>query len=87
MKHKTPWFLGGSLKRSRIYFDRALEIAPANTVTLIYAAELAIDSGDRNRAVELLERVLASPVDPDWEFENLRDRGLALEMLAAFSGP
>jgi tetratricopeptide (TPR) repeat protein len=85
LKHKAPWFLGGSLKRSRQYFDRALETAPANSVTLVYAAELALDAGERERAIELLERVLASPIDPNWEFENRRDRSLARELLARFS--
>ncbi|HWP43186.1 MAG TPA: TRAP transporter TatT component family protein, partial [Blastocatellia bacterium] len=82
IRHKAPWFLGGSMKRSRWHYDRALEIAPANSVTLVYAAELALDAGERDRAIGLLERVLASPIDPDWEFENRRDRALAEQMLA-----
>jgi tetratricopeptide (TPR) repeat protein len=77
LEHKAPFFLGGSLKRSQKYFDRALEIAPQNSVTLMYAAELAIDKGERDRAVSLLEKIISSPVDPEWEFENTRDRELA----------
>ncbi|HSE97594.1 MAG TPA: TRAP transporter TatT component family protein, partial [Blastocatellia bacterium] len=82
LKHRAPWFLGGSRKTSRRYFDRALEIAPANSVTLIYAAELAADAGERDRAVSFLERIAAAPIDPLWEFENRRDHVLAQEMLA-----
>jgi hypothetical protein len=85
LNHKAPWFLGGSLKRSRWYFERALDIAPANTVTLLYAAELASDEGARDRAREMLERVIASRIDPDWEFENLRDREIAEKLLAELS--
>src|SRR5262245_5616445 len=46
LEHKSPKLLGGSLKRSRELFDRALAIAPSNSVTLIYAAELAMRTGD-----------------------------------------
>jgi tetratricopeptide (TPR) repeat protein len=85
LNHKAPWFLGGSLKRGREYLDRAIEIAPANSVTLLYAAELAIDAGERDRAARLLEQLLASAIEPGWEFENRRDRALAKEMLARLS--
>ena len=81
LEHKAPKLLGGSLKRSRILFDRALEIAPSNSVTLVYAADLALDAGQRERATSLLQQILDSSVDPDWEFENNRDRELARSML------
>lgn len=79
--HKAPRLLGGSPKRSRRFFDRALQIAPLNSVTLIYAAEQALDCSDRNRAVKLLEQIIKSALDPDWEYENRRDRRMAEEML------
>jgi|SRR6185295_7226225 hypothetical protein len=82
LEHKTPRFLGGSRDRSRARFNRALSIAPDNTVTLLYAAELALDEGDRQRTVELLERIIASPADPEWEFESSRDREIAKSLLA-----
>ena len=82
LEHKAPRFLGGNRDRSRARFDRALSIAPDNTVTLLYAAELALDEGDRQRTVELLTRIIASPADPEWEFESLRDRGIAESLLA-----
>jgi tetratricopeptide (TPR) repeat protein len=81
LHHKAPKLLGGSLKRSRELFDRALEIAPSNSVTLIYAAELAMDSGETDRATTLLRQLLESSIDADWEFENTRDRELARSML------
>lgn len=79
--HKAPRLMGGSLKRSRECFDRAIELAPSNSVTLIYAAEFALDIKESSRAVALLERIIASPIDPVWEFENLRDKARAHEML------
>jgi hypothetical protein len=84
--HKAPRLLGGSAKQSRNFFDRALQIAPRNSVTLIYAAEQAIDSSDRERAAVLLERIIASDLDADWEYENQRDRALAHEILRSLNG-
>src|SRR5436190_16837446 len=79
--HKTPRLLGGSKKRGRKLLDRALEIAPSNSVTLMYAAEAALDTGDRDRAISLLTELLQSSIDDDWQFENNRDRQLARSML------
>jgi hypothetical protein len=71
LHHKAPRILG----------DRALAIAPSNSVTLIYAAELAIANGERDRASDLLRLVIESPIDAEWEFENSRDRELARSLL------
>lgn len=79
--HKAPRLLGGSFKRSRECFDRALQLAPSNSVTLIYAAEFALDRKEPNRAAALLEKIIASPIDPAWEFENRRDKARAQKML------
>jgi hypothetical protein len=81
LEHKSPKLLGGSLERSASCYDRAIAIAPTNSVTLVYAAELEIDRRDSKKAVALLERVLSLPIDPDWEFENIRDKTLAKSML------
>jgi hypothetical protein len=48
---------------------------------MIYAAELMESLGEHERAKSLLNDVLALPIDPEWEFENLRDRALAQSML------
>ena len=69
------------IAKRRELVDRALAIAPSNSVTLIYAAELALDSGEPDRATTLLRQLLKSSVDADWEFENNRDRELARSML------
>jgi tetratricopeptide (TPR) repeat protein len=81
LAHKVPRVLGGSLKRSRELFERALSISPSNTVTLIYAAELEIDCNDTERAITILKQLLKTPPDPHWEFENLRDRESAQLLL------
>ncbi|MFY9571160.1 MAG: TRAP transporter TatT component family protein, partial [Blastocatellia bacterium] len=81
LEQKTPRILGGSLRRSRALFDRALEIAPTNSVTLTYAAELAIEAGQRDRACSFLQRLIESPIDAEWEFENKRDAEIARSLL------
>jgi len=81
LEHKAPWFLGGGLKKARRCLERAHELAPANTVTLIYLAELALEMGDTARAVKALEDTIAVEIDGDWEFENRRDKLLARKML------
>ena len=86
LEHKAPRILGGNLKRSRELFARALEIAPENSVTLTYAAELAIDMGNRDIAVSLLKRMIEAPLDTQWEFENKRDREIARLLLDQLSG-
>jgi hypothetical protein len=82
LEHHAPIFLGGSRKRSLGYFERALSVATANSVTMIYMAELLLLIGARQRAFDLLQQLISLPIDPEWEFENLRDRKLAQLMLA-----
>jgi tetratricopeptide (TPR) repeat protein len=77
LEHKAPFLFGGSRARSRRHFARAIELAPHNSVTLLYAAELAIDEGDDDRAIELLQSIAKAPVDADWEFEYRRDCEIA----------
>jgi TRAP transporter TatT component family protein len=84
LEHKAPKILGGSRKRSRELFERALSIAPCNSVSLLYAAELALSNGEPEWASQLLEQLLECSCDSDWEFEQKRDRkraGLLLEEL------
>jgi len=81
LEHKSPKILGGSRKRGRELLERALEIAPCNSVSLLYAAELAVSNGELERASKLLEALLECPFDNDWEFEQSRDRKRALELI------
>jgi len=81
LAHKAPRILGGNRKRSRELLDRALAITPSNSVTLIYAAELAIDNGERDLARALLRGLIQQPLDENWEFENHRDHNRARSLL------
>jgi TRAP transporter T-component len=81
LEHKAPRLLGGSRSSSREHFERALEVAPLNTVSLLYAAQFFIDEGEPDRARSLLEKIISLPGDPEWEFEDRRDKETALGLL------
>ena len=83
LQHKLPRWLGGGRRRARANFERATAIAPSNTVTRIYFAELLLEVGETSRARSELEWVLSVPFDPDWGFEIARDQRRAKEMLAS----
>jgi tetratricopeptide (TPR) repeat protein len=82
LQHKLPRLLGGGTSRSRANFERAIQLAPANTVTRLYFAELLSEMGNTPRARDELEALLKTPPDPAWAFESARDREIARRMLA-----
>ena len=81
LQHKLPRPFGGGTKRARANFERAIQLAPANTVTRLYFAELLLETGDRGRARDELETLLNAPHDSRWAFESARDRKIARKML------
>ncbi len=81
LSHKLPMLLGGNTKQARILFKRAIELAPSNTVTRIYFAEMLLETGDATLAHAQLQALLDAPLDPAWAFETKRDRRLARELL------
>ena len=81
LQHKLPPLFGGGTSRARANFQRAIKLAPANTVTRIYFAELLTDTGDKARARIELEALLNAPHDPRWAFESARDRKIARKLL------
>ncbi|MGB7925062.1 MAG: TRAP transporter TatT component family protein [Pyrinomonadaceae bacterium] len=86
LQHKLPRWLGGGANRARANFERAIKIAPANTVTRLYFAELLTDAGARDQARAHLDAILNTPDDPAWAFEIERDQRLALKMLQEMKG-
>lgn len=81
LSHKLPRLCGGGRGRAQAAFERALELAPTNTVTRLYFAEMLIEARDYERARSELETVLHGPLDAAWAFETVRDRSRAREML------
>lgn len=81
LQHKLPRLLGGGSKRARANFERAVQLAPANTVTRLYFAEMLLETGDTQRARHELEALLNAPDESSWAFESERDRKLARQMI------
>jgi Tfp pilus assembly protein PilF len=77
-----PRLIGGGRARAQENYERAIAVAPANTVTRIYFAELLMERGENERARAELELVLSTTMDPDWVFEIERDQRRAQEMLS-----
>jgi tetratricopeptide (TPR) repeat protein len=81
LQANLPTFLGGGHARARANFEKAIALAPANTVTRLYFAQLLLETGDTKSAQRQLEALLKAPSDPAWAFEAARDRRLAQSML------
>ncbi len=81
LEAKLPVFLGGGHTRARANFEKAVSLAPSNTVTRLYLAELLLETGDVQSAERQLRAILNAPQDPAWVFETARDRRLARAML------
>ena len=81
LEEKLPRWLGGGHVRARASYTQAIAIAPANTVTRLYFAEMLRDAGDESGAQRELLALLEAPLDAAWAFETMRDRRLAHEML------
>jgi hypothetical protein len=86
LEAKLPGWLGGGHTRARSNFEKAIALAPANTVTRLYYAELLLEANDYKSARAQLEALLAAPYDANWAFEIARDRRLAEEMLKKAKG-
>lgn len=81
LESKLPLILGGGRGRARAHFEEAIRLAPSNTVTRIYFAELLLECGDTTRARKELEAILKVPFDPAWGFEIKRDQKKAQQLL------
>lgn len=82
LEHKLPQWLGRNLARARGHYEEAIRLAPENTVTRVYFAELLLGVGEKDCARSHLESVFSISDDAQWAFEIRRDRRIAKEMLA-----
>ena len=81
LEHRLPKYLWGGTARSRAHYEQALSLAPDNSVTRVYFAELLMELGEKDLARSQLEQILAGPNDPAWNFEIQRDRRTAQDIL------
>jgi len=81
IQHKVPRILGGSKRRAQESYEEAIRIAPENTVTRMYFAELLHEVGKEEAACEQLRYVLSVEMDENWSFEINRDQARASQIL------
>ncbi|MCA9651526.1 MAG: hypothetical protein H6712_30010 [Myxococcales bacterium] len=81
----APAFAGGDLEKSKVHFNKSLEIEPSYVGTkVLWAAELSVKLQDEDSFVKLLNEVLATPDDaiPELTPEIIVEKGKAKELLA-----
>lgn len=81
----APAFAGGDLEKSKVHFNKSLEIAPSYVGTkVLWAAELSTKQQDEDTFETLLGEVLAAPDDaiPELTPEIIVEKGKAKELLA-----
>jgi tetratricopeptide (TPR) repeat protein len=79
--HLKPLILGGSLDRAIEIYRRALQIAPHNSTTLLYYSEALLADQQKPLARQILTSIIENPDDPDWRWEQERDRQQARKLL------
>jgi len=80
----APAFAGGDLEKSKVHFNKSLEIEPNFVGTkVLWAAELAVKQQDEDAFEKLLQEVLAAPDDaiPEVTPETIIEKGKAQELL------
>jgi tetratricopeptide (TPR) repeat protein len=68
--YRVPGLFGGSDQKSEEHLRRALTYNPNSTATLYFLAETLIALKRKPEAKQMLERVLAAPIDPGWAPED-----------------
>ena len=80
--HLKPLVLGGNLDYAIAFFERALQISPDNSTTLLYYADALIADNQPGPARRTLKQIIAAPALENWVWESERDRELARVMMA-----
>jgi tetratricopeptide (TPR) repeat protein len=81
----APSFAGGDLEKSKVHFNKSLDLEPNYLGTkVLWAAELSVKQQDEDTFEKLLAEVLAAPDDaiPELKPELLVEKGKAKELLA-----
>lgn len=81
----APAFAGGDLEKSKVHFNKSLEIEPNYVGTkVLWAAELSTKEQDEDTFEKLLNEVLAAPDDsiPELKPEIIVEKAKAKELLA-----
>ncbi len=79
--HLRPMILGGNLDAAVYLLRRALQIAPQNSTTLLYLAQALRADRQPAEARSVLRQLVEAPIDPDWRWEQERDKAIAHTLL------
>lgn len=67
---KVPRLFGGSRDKSVEHLERSLVYDPDSAASLSFLADTLLEAGRRDEARQVLQRVLAAAVDPEWAPET-----------------
>jgi hypothetical protein len=67
---KVPGLFGGSDKKSEEHLRKSLTYNPNSHASLFFLAETLIELNKKNDARDVLRRLEAAPLDPEWEPED-----------------
>jgi hypothetical protein len=67
---KVPGLFGGSNTKSEEHLRKSLTYGPENTASLYFLAETLIALKRQQDARDVLQKLMASPGDPDWAPED-----------------
>jgi tetratricopeptide (TPR) repeat protein len=81
---KVPGLFGGSNKKSRLNLEKCREIAPKNSVNLLFLAETYWDMGEKQSAIRVLEELLSMEPDPDWIPETEKDKKAGAKLMKKY---
>lgn len=84
--HLKPLILGGSIDRALDIYRRALQVAPYNSTTLLYYSQCLLADQQKPLARTTLQSIIDAPDDPEWRWEQNRDRRLAQELITKMNG-
>ncbi|MBN2347115.1 MAG: tetratricopeptide repeat protein [Candidatus Aminicenantes bacterium] len=82
--YKVPGLFGGSNKKSRQYLESCRGLAPKSSVCLLFLAETYWALGERDKAIQTLEELLAMEPDPLWVPETAKDKKAGAQLLKKY---
>ena len=79
--HKVPWLFGGRKSRGHDYYQKALAIAPSNTYTHLFLAELLLDEDKTEDAHKELMLIMGVSNNPKWAYDIKVNQAEARKLL------
>jgi hypothetical protein len=80
--YKVPGLFGGSKKKSEEHLRKSLTYNPNSSASHFFLAETLFELDRKNDAIDELKKVIAAPLDPDWEAEDREFKRKAEQRLA-----